>query len=97
MPDNTIIATLDVCSLYANIPQAEKIKVVCQYYNEHYQPNPPIPTAHLGDLMKPILKESSFFFKVNTSCRPTAKQWDKNGSSLFGHLYGPYKETFTPF
>ena len=60
--DNAIIATLDVCSLYTNIPQEEGIKVVCKYYNDHYQPNPPIPTSTLEDLMKLILKENSFHF-----------------------------------
>ena len=50
------------CSLYTNIPQEEGIKVVCKYYNDHYQPNPPIPTSTLGDLMKLILKENSFHF-----------------------------------
>jgi len=62
IPENAIIATLDVCSLYTNIPQEEGIKVVCKYYNDHYQPNPPIPTSTLGDLMKLILKENSFHF-----------------------------------
>ena len=62
LPDNAIIATLDVCLLCTNIPQEEGIKVVYQYYNEHYHPNPPIPTSTLGDLMKLILKENSFHF-----------------------------------
>ncbi|XP_068692864.1 uncharacterized protein [Montipora foliosa] len=62
IPDNAIIASLDACSLYTNIPQEEGIKVVCQYYNDHYQPNPPIPTSTFGDLMKLILKENSFHF-----------------------------------
>ena len=48
IPDNAIIATLDVCSLYTNIPQEEGINVVCKYYNDHYQPNPPIPPSTLG-------------------------------------------------
>jgi len=59
-PDNAIIATLDVCSLYTNIPQVEGIKVVCQYCDEHYQPNPPITTSILRDLTKLTLKENSF-------------------------------------
>ena len=59
IPDFAIIATLDVCSLYTNIPQEEGVKVVCKYYNDHYQPNPPILTSTLGDLMKLILKENS--------------------------------------
>ena len=35
IPENAIIATLDVCSLYTNIPEEEGLKVVCKYYNDH--------------------------------------------------------------
>ena len=63
LPDNAIIiATLDVCSLYTNIPQEEGMEVICQYYEEYYQSNPPIPKSILGNLVKPILKENSFKF-----------------------------------
>jgi len=55
IPDKAILATLDVCSLYTNIPQEEGIKVICQYYEEHYQSKPPIPTSTLGELMRLIL------------------------------------------
>ena len=54
LPDNAMIAALDACSLYTNIPQEEGTKVVCQYHNEHFQPKPPIPTSTLGDHMKLI-------------------------------------------
>lgn len=62
LPDNAIIATLDVCSLYTNIPQVGGIKVVCQYCDEHWQPDPPITTSILRDLTKLTLKENSFNF-----------------------------------
>lgn len=62
LPDNAILVSLDVCSLYTNIPQEEGINVVCQYYEEHYQSKQPIPTTHLGELMRLILKENSFKF-----------------------------------
>ena len=62
LPDNAILVSLDVCSLYTNIPQEEGINVVCQYYEEHYQSKQPIPAIHLGELMKLILKENSFKF-----------------------------------
>ena len=63
LPENAIIiATLDVCSLYTKIPQEEGMEVICQYYEEYYQSNPPIPTSILGNLVKPILKENSFIF-----------------------------------
>ena len=39
-----ILATLDVCPLYTNIPQEEGIEIVCRFYEEHYQPVLPIPT-----------------------------------------------------
>ena len=51
-----------MCSLYTNIPQEDGINVVCQYYEEHYQSKQPIPVTHLGELMRPILKENSFKF-----------------------------------
>ena len=62
LPDNAILVSLDVCSLYTNIPQEEGINVVCQYYEEHYQSKQPIPATHLGGLMRLILKENSFKF-----------------------------------
>ena len=62
IPDKAILATLDVCSLYTNVPQEEGIKVICQYYEEYYQSKPPIPTSTLGELMRLILKENSFQF-----------------------------------
>ena len=40
-----ILATLDVCLLYTNIPQEEGIEIVCRFYEEHYhQPVLLIPT-----------------------------------------------------
>ena len=62
LPDNAILVSLDVCSLYTNIPQEEGINIVCQYYEEHYQSKQPIPATHLGELMRLILKENSFNF-----------------------------------
>ena len=62
IPDNSILATLDVCSLYTNIPQEEGIEIVCSYYEQHYGSNLPIPTDRLKELMRLILKENSFKF-----------------------------------
>ncbi|XP_031575455.1 uncharacterized protein LOC116309059 [Actinia tenebrosa] len=62
IPDNAILARLDVCSLYTNIPQEEGIKVICSHYEQHYEPNLPIPVNYLKELMRLILKENSFKF-----------------------------------
>ena len=64
LPEAAILATLDVCLLYTNIPQEEGIEIVCHFYEEHYhQSILPIPTQFLGDLiMRLILTENSFKF-----------------------------------
>ena len=64
LPEAAILATLDVCLLYTNIPQEEGIEIVCHFYEEHYhQSILPIPTQFLGDLiMQLILTENSFKF-----------------------------------
>ena len=85
IPGNAIIGTLDVCSLYTNIPLEEGIKAVCKYYNDHYQPNPPILTSILRDLMKLILKENSFHFNgkhfLQTHGIAMGKKWQKPSRS----------------
>ena len=62
IPDSAIIASLDVCSLYTNIPQDEGMDIVCLEYEHHYKPNLPIPTNMLRELMGLVLKENSFKF-----------------------------------
>ena len=62
LPEEAILATPDVCSLYTNISQEDGIEIVCRFYEEHYQPTLPIPTQFLGDLMRLILRENSFKF-----------------------------------
>ena len=62
IPDNVILATLDVSSLYTNIPQTEGMDVICRYYEEHYEHKLPIPTNDLRELLRLILEENSFKF-----------------------------------
>lgn len=65
--DHMVLATLDVSSLYTNIPQTEGIEVICRQYEDHYENNFPIPTNDLRELLRLIL--SSFLllllFKFN--------------------------------
>ena len=70
-----ILATLDVCSLYTNIPQEEEIEIVCRFYEEHYQPTLFVPTQFLGDLMLLILTKK--FIQIQRQTLPT-DTWHSN-------------------
>ncbi|XP_068670189.1 uncharacterized protein [Montipora foliosa] len=62
VPENTFLVSMDVTSLYTNIPQEEGITVVCNAYEVFHENNPPIPTALLREMLGLILKENSFQF-----------------------------------
>ena len=59
IPDNVVLATLDVSSLYTNIPQEERIDVVYRYYEDHYEQKLPISTSELLELMRLVLEEKT--------------------------------------
>ena len=46
LPKNTNLASMDVTSLYTNIPQEESITTICKAYEEFYHKNPLIPTSY---------------------------------------------------
>ena len=54
--------SMDVTSLYTNIPQEEGITTVCRAYDAFHNKNPRIPTKHLREMLDLILKENSFQF-----------------------------------
>ena len=62
IPENVVLATLDVSSLYTNIPQEQGIDVVFRYHEDHYEQKLPIPTSDLRELMWLIFKENYFKF-----------------------------------
>lgn len=59
---NTILVSMDVTSLYTNIPQEEGINTVCIAYEDFYKNNTPIPTNSLRNMLRLILQENSFHF-----------------------------------
>ena len=59
---DTILVSMDVTSLYTNIPQEEGIAIVCRAYETFYVNKLPIPTHFLRELLRLILKENSFDF-----------------------------------
>ena len=59
---DTVLVSMDVTSLYTNIPQEEGIAIVCRAYETFYENKLPIPTHFLRELLRLILKENSFDF-----------------------------------
>ena len=47
VPNNAILVSRDVTSLYTNIPQEEMIETVCRAYESFYEGESPIPTQYL--------------------------------------------------
>ena len=55
LPKGAILVSMDVTSLYSNIPQREGITTVSHVYEEFYQGNPPVPTRFLSEMLSLIL------------------------------------------
>ena len=62
VPYNAILVSMDVTSLYTNIPQEEGIETVCNAYESFYEGESPIPTQYLKRALELILQENSFQF-----------------------------------
>ena len=62
VPYNAILVSMDVTSLYTNIPQEEGIETVCNAYESFYEGESPIPTQYLKRALELILQENSFRF-----------------------------------
>ena len=59
---DTILVSMDVSSLYTNIPEEEGTEIVCKAYDSFHNYNPPIPTRFLREMLGLILNENSFQF-----------------------------------
>ena len=77
LPEDAFLVSLDVASLYTNIPQEEGINTVCKAYQTFYGENTPIPTQSLRRILKLILQENSFEFngKNLKISKHTEPQW----------------------
>ena len=75
VPENAILVSMDVTSLYTNIPQEEGIQTVCEAYDAFYKDTPPIPTRLLAQALRLILQENSFQFCGKSYLPPWALKW----------------------
>ena len=76
LPEDAFLVSLDVASLYTNIPQEEGINTVCKAHQTFNGENNPIPTQSLR-ILKLILQENSFKFigKNSKISKHTEPQW----------------------
>ena len=58
--ENKFLVSMDITSLYTNIPQEKRIYIVCNAYKAFHGNEPPIPTWLLQRALKLILVENSF-------------------------------------
>jgi len=59
VPNNAILVSMDVTSLYTNIPQEEGIETVCNAHQSFYEGEFPIPTQYVKRTLELILQENS--------------------------------------
>ena len=62
MPKNTVLVSMDVTSLYTNVPHEEGVTTVCHAHEGFYGNKAPIPTKYLREMFYLILTENSFQF-----------------------------------
>ena len=65
--DLTIVVSMDVSSLYTNIPRKEGTNIVCEASEKFHNHNAPIPTHYLREMLGLILKENWFQFNEEYS------------------------------
>ena len=85
VPKNAILVSMDVNSLYTNIPQEGGINTVCRAYKSFHKNDTPIPTHSLAGL---LLQENSFQFKgKKLSADSRHCKGDQSCGLLCQHLY----------
>ena len=57
VPQNATLDSMDVTSLYTNIPQEEGITTICHAYDTFYTATPPIPTHYLREMLRHITRK----------------------------------------
>ena len=94
VPHNTIImVSLDVTSLYTNIPQEEGIETVCKAYATFYQGETPIPTNALRKMLRLILQENSFQFCGRDYLQTHGTAMGTKMAVAFANIFMPTVET----
>ena len=94
MGKRSFLVTMDVTSLYTNIPQEEGITTVCKAYENFHKNNPPIPTNYIKEMLRLVLKENSFqsVQRKELSSNSRYRYGYENGRCFRKYLYGRHRD-----
>ena len=86
---DTILVSMDVSSLYTNIPQKEGMEIVCKAYDSFHNYNPLIATPFLKEMLGLILNKN--WFQLNgENCLQT------HGTAIGTKMAVPFPNIFWP-
>ena len=88
-----MLVSMDVISLYTNIPQEEGINIVCKTYETFHLNKPPIPILYLRDMLGLILKENSFHFNVKNYLQTHGTAMGTKMAVSFANIFMAVVET----
>jgi hypothetical protein len=83
--ENTILSSLDVNSLYTNIPLAKGIEIINNFFQKY--PQPRRPDNHLSELLKLTLFKNEFVFNGKHYAQHKGVAMGKQFSPTFANLY----------
>ena len=84
VPADVILVSMDVTSLYTNIPQEEGIDTVCRAYEIfHYRNESPTPTQLLKRVLRLILQEILSSLMAKTTFKHMVRPWARKWQSPF--------------
>ena len=93
IPKNTTLVSMDVTSLYTNIPQEEGITTVRKAYEAFYNRNIPIPTNSIKEMLQLILGENSFSFNGRNYLQTHGTAMDTKMAVDFANIFMSEVET----
>ena len=85
VPENVILVSMDVTSLFTNIPQEEAVQTICQAYDTFYRDTPPIPTRFLAQTLRFRYYRKT---RSNSVVRITYKHTVAFGCRICQYFYG---------
>ena len=87
VPRNAFLVSMDVISLYTNIPQEEGITIVCNAYENVHAQKPPIATNVLREMLSLILKENPFQFNGKDYLQTHGTAMDTKMAVAFANIF----------